>query len=232
MRKPKMTYADIEGELRTGDIFLARGLRYISRFIETMSGSNWSHSGMVIRPSDINMDYPNNEPLLWESTNDDSVRDLLTRKFKTGPMLVPLRERIREDARSGYYKVFGIRYLQVERTQDMFERPREVVHDPSVQSAEFPRYLSMVWQVVKERFFGGVQAAPKTTYVCSELLSHTLQRMELMPLTPVAKSYIPRDYSAKGYAPFRRRATLGPEVYLGTKLGRSTPPLVRLMLHR
>lgn len=232
MRKPKMMYSDIEGELRTGDIFLARGLRYISRFIETMSGSNWSHSGMVIRPSDIEMDYPENAPLLWESTNDDSVPDILTGESKKGPMLVPLQERIKKDAESNYYKVFGIRYLQVERTEEMFKRLKDVVSDAAVQGAKFPSYRSMVCQAVKERFLGEVQAPPKATYVCSELLTYTLQQMLLMPRTPVAASYIPKDYSAKGYAPFRQRATLGPEIYLGTELPRSTPPLLRLMIDR
>jgi hypothetical protein len=188
---------------------------------------------MVIRPSDIGMDHPDNAPLLWESTNDTSVPDILTGKPKTGPMLVPLRERIKEDAKSGYYKVFGIRYLQVERTQKMFDGLKCVVYYPAVQSAVFPSYWSMVSQTVKERFFGAIQEdAPKATYVCSQLLTYTLQSMGLMPSTPVAESYVPKDYSAKGYAPFKQRATLGPEVYLGTKLGRSTPPLIRSMIDR
>ena len=81
MRKPKMRYSDIEDDLRTGDIFLARGLRFVSRFIETMTGSNWSHSGMIIRPSDVGIDYPDDAPLLWESTDDMSVPDILTGQY-------------------------------------------------------------------------------------------------------------------------------------------------------
>jgi hypothetical protein len=234
MRKPKMAYADIEDELRTGDIFLARGLRRISRLIEAMCGSKWSHSGMVIRPSDIDMDYPNDEPLLWESTDDDNIPDILTGKPKTGPMLVPLRERIRTDVDTGYYKVFGIRYLQVERTPDMLARLHEVVFDPAVQRARFPTYRSMISETLKERFFGAKQddGAPKEEYVCAQLLTYTLQSMGLMPLTPVARSYVPKDYSDAGYAPFRHRATLGPEIYLGTKLDPPTPPLLQTLIPR
>ena len=47
------TIDDIKDELKTGDVFLAHGDSNISEFIEFITWSEWSHSGMVIRAEDI-----------------------------------------------------------------------------------------------------------------------------------------------------------------------------------
>jgi len=212
-RKPTLPFMDAMGQVKTGDIFLARGRANISRFIEFMTGSFWSHVGIIIRPSDLGVKIDGDPPLLWESTTHDDVPDFYTKKGKRGAMLVDLASRIESNLKSGDYKVFGFRYMGVERTPELMEAYKDFIVKTHAQSTDFPEYKDMIIDLIRNRLLG---AAPEVkTYYCSELAATTMQSVGLMPLYPVPKSYLPRDFSARGYAPFLKRATLGPEVYIG-----------------
>src|SRR5262245_15004228 len=99
-RQPVMPYSQLEGSLQTGDLFLARGVRKVSRFVEIVTSSAWSHAGIIVRGSDVGIEVSGDPPLLWESTYDTSVECVVSGKNRpggapgTGPMLVPLRRRL------------------------------------------------------------------------------------------------------------------------------------------
>jgi hypothetical protein len=46
---PKMSYADLRPELRTGDLLLCSGTGWFSRMIQFATGSEWSHVAVVVR---------------------------------------------------------------------------------------------------------------------------------------------------------------------------------------
>lgn len=211
-RKPKIPFMDAMDQVQTGDIFLARGRRSISRFIEFVTGSRWSHVGIIIRPSDIGIELEGDPPHLWESTTHKDVPDFYHKEGKTGAMLVDLGKRIESNLKDGDYKVFGFRYLNVERSKELLTAYRHFIETTAAETTEFPEYKDMILDVIKNRLMMGAEAK---TYYCSELAATTMQSVGLMPLHPVPKSYLPRDFSARGYAPFLKRATLGPEVYIG-----------------
>jgi hypothetical protein len=228
-RQPVMPYTQIEASLQTGDLFLARGLRKVSRFVEIVTSSSWSHTGLIVRGSDVGIDVQGDPPLLWESTSDTSIACVLSGKnrpgtmARTGPMLVPLAERIALNHAHRYYDIFAVRHLYVDRSSRRLAALRSVLHDAEVQTASFPSKLRVVWEVVKERFFEPADPEPENAFYCSHLVSHTLQRIGLLPAFPVPESYFPADFSQHGYVPWLDRAFPGPEIYLKHSRPRELP---------
>jgi hypothetical protein len=214
-RKPLIPFNMALPDLQTGDIFLARGKAPISRFIETLSRCNWSHVGIIVLPQDIGIEVEGNPPHLWESTTHDDVKHLLSKGEEVkGPMLVDLAKRMDSSIKSKDYEVFGIRYIQRKLTEDQKDLLADFIKRVHEADTTFPEISDMVKDVLKHRAM--LRAVPVAeTYYCSQLAAATYQSIKLLPLTPEPKSYIPRDYSAKGYAPFLGRLTFGPEIFLG-----------------
>jgi hypothetical protein len=65
---PVIPYAQLRGKLKSGDLFFASGDYLVSRAIEKMTGSPWSHVGIVFRLDNIG------RVLLLESVEDMGVR--------------------------------------------------------------------------------------------------------------------------------------------------------------
>lgn len=65
---PVLTYSDIRAELKSGDILFTSGDYLISKAIQKMTGSPWSHVGIVFRLDSID------RVLLLESVEDMGVR--------------------------------------------------------------------------------------------------------------------------------------------------------------
>ncbi len=83
-------YDNIRSTLNTGDIVLFSGTGIISKTIQVVSKSKWSHVGMVIRDNEWDM------LLLWESTTLSKVKDVESRSQKQGVALRPLSARVRD----------------------------------------------------------------------------------------------------------------------------------------
>ncbi len=211
MRTPTIPFPLIIDELQTGDLFFCRGLLWSSRWIEFITGSKWSHVAVVVRPRDIGLEGVPDEPYLWEATSIEGS-DILTGRRKTGPMLVRMWLRLQEYLDSGNYRLFGVRYLQTPRTQDLFAGLASIIKDNAVQDSRYPEELQMMKDYLKQRYFTSRQ---QRTFFCSELVAETYTSMQLMPQQPAAPSYGPRDFSQRGYLPLLKRAALSPEVYLG-----------------
>lgn len=219
MRTPKIPFMDIMPELQTGDIFLARGEALISMAIEQVTRCDWSHVGIIVKPSDLGMNMAGDPPHLWESTRQldnkgdlNKLPDLLTGKVKDGPMLVDLARRIDENLKSRHYRIFAIRYMNMNRTPEFRAALKQFLTDPQVQQAGFPDNAHMIRDFIRHRLLG---APVEKNFFCSQLAATTYHAVGLMPDQPDPKSYVPKDFSRQGYAPFLKRATLGPEVYIG-----------------
>lgn len=108
--KRELSYEDIKSSFKTGDLILFHGNEISSRIIEVIEWSYWSHVGMVIRPEDIGLS--GNEPLLWESTaSGDGIVDVINMAPKeSGPMLIPLHDRLSIDVEKGYDTHFKVKY--------------------------------------------------------------------------------------------------------------------------
>jgi len=65
---PSKSYAALRPQLRSGDLFFCAGKYWVSRAIQQLTGSPWSHVGIVFRAEKID------RVLLLESVEDMGVR--------------------------------------------------------------------------------------------------------------------------------------------------------------
>ena len=87
-------YRAIRPELRTGDVVLFSGRGVISGVVRLLSGSRWSHCGMVFQVSAIDA------LLVWESTSLTAIPDATTGRITNGVQLTLLSQRVQTDRKS------------------------------------------------------------------------------------------------------------------------------------
>lgn len=212
-RRPIAPFRDAIAHLKTGDLVFCRGRMWSSRLIEFLTGGVWSHVAMVVEPKDIDPDSSEEGLYLWESTSipgKDVAPDIAD--GKTGPMLVKLEERMEEYLTEKGYKLLSVRYLHVERTQELRDRIAAFVEDREIRNAEYPQEWQILWYFFRERFLTGRREG---TFYCSELVAATYQAGGLLPPSPSPQSYCPRDFSETGFVPRLLRSELGQELYMG-----------------
>jgi hypothetical protein len=91
-----MDELDRGGIAETGDILLFQGRSAFGLFEECMTKSPYSHVAMFVRNPETGVLY------VWESSNADNNVDVLTKKKKDGPRLIPARIKIEE-----YLLIYG-----------------------------------------------------------------------------------------------------------------------------
>src|SRR5688572_14130041 len=64
---PMLGFDEATEQMQTGDIVLMHGTFPLSKVIQAIEGSKWTHSGVVIRPEDVGL--PAGEILFWESNS-------------------------------------------------------------------------------------------------------------------------------------------------------------------
>lgn len=196
-------YKDIESKLQTGDIVLFHGVLRESRWIEAFEDSQWSHVGMVVRIPQYD------GPVLWESNTLVNLPDVELHKAKTGPMLVPLYDRLKTDLDNRCDVMFAVRRLNVERTPEMLQELLDFIVE--VHNAQFPSEWEMVIRLMEGKL--GIQADFKS-FFCSELAAETYIKMGLLSPSKPSNSYEPKDFSSEGHIELLKGAGLEPEVYI------------------
>lgn len=231
--KRPLPLPDFLANLQTFDIILMQGLFKSSLAVESVEGTNWSHSAIVVVAKDLNL--PGIDPttrLLWESNvldnKEDSLRfkpvdDVILKKPKDGPQLTKLADRISHNVSANYDSNVGARKLTLTRTKAMFDKLNDVIK--ATHSASFPvgpdgdsgdgEMLNFI--------MGRFKNAPVTdnSFFCSQLAAHTLKALGLLTQAYVDNSYAPVDFSAALDVSLLKGATLGPEIMLDTS---TVPP--------
>ena len=203
-------YDEIEGDLRTGDLVLMHGDFSMSKMIQFLEGSKWTHSGMIILAKDIGKQGVWPDVLFWESNSLTNLPCLITGKTKTGPMLVPFQERLQTNMNNYYDSIFATRPNMTPIDKEALQKLQDFM--PTVMEATFPKDLKMWEENIegrrKGKFTGDAQI------FCSELLSMTYQAMGIMSKNWVPNSVRPKDYSNEGNITFLKRGFLEPEIYI------------------
>lgn len=203
-------YSEISGDLKTGDVVLMHGDFPMSKMIQFLEGSKWTHSGMIILAKDIGKEGVWPDVLFWESNSLTNLPCLITGKTKTGPMLVPFQERLQTNMDNYYDSIFATRPNTTPIDAKALKKLQGFM--PTVMSATFPSDLKM-W---KENYEG--RHSGKFTGVaqifCSELLTMTYQAMGVMSQNWVPNAARPKDYSNEGEITFLKRGALLPEIYI------------------
>ena len=114
-RWPTVRYEDLEPRLRTGDVFLFHGASRRSRIIETVTESEFSHIGMIVRPQG------GKPPLLWHTDPRAVTEDAEDDEEHGGAQLNDLTAALAVMTSPGYGDTPFVRQLIVERTPEMDE---------------------------------------------------------------------------------------------------------------
>ena len=174
------TYADMRGNLKTGDLVLFSGKGRISRLIQFGTASKWSHVGMVVVLPEFDF------VLLWESTTLSSLRDIVSGKARKGVQLVALSERLRTyDGTAAVCTLKGA-HLAAGDMRALAHFRREVRGRPYEQSK-----LELLFSVFR-RWCG--LGEDLSSLFCSELVGEAYQRMGLLPPGVPSNSYTPADF--------------------------------------
>ena len=105
-----------EMQLQTGDILLFRGTSWISRLVEWMGRSSYSHVGIIIKnPRFLNPELEDGLYLLESSWN--AIPDVEDNQYKVGVQLHHLDDIINECSKGELY----VRQVQAERTPSFYE---------------------------------------------------------------------------------------------------------------
>jgi hypothetical protein len=184
-RKPT-PYSAMRPYLRTGDIVLCSGNALFSRIVRRVTGSEWSHCGMIIEHEITG------ELCIWESTTPTEVADIETGVPVSGVQLVPLQRRLQS-----YSGHVAVRRLEATRTREMLD----ALHDFRAEAAGKP-FDKDIFELLRAAFDDdGVgledNVEDLAAYFCSELLAEAYQRMGLLPPNPPSNEYTPKDFSSE-----------------------------------
>lgn len=216
------SFDDIKGSLKTGDIFLISGTFEYSWLGKLLQWNKWLHVAMVVLPSDIDPadEYKlGDAPLFWES-NVAGLKlkniwaNLGYSRFKSGPMLIPLEERLRNN-------------IAVDKTSHFAYRPlvRNQVLDTNMLKEcfnlylryRFPSNLQLLYSTLLGRVLNiGLPKIPilgigKKMY-CSELIAETYRRLTIISDEWVSNAYVPRDFCDEGELDYMGNTYLGNQV--------------------
>lgn len=208
-------YEEIKEELKTGDIILFHGIHLSSEIDELLTGSEWSHVGMVIRPEDIGItEY--GRLLLWESNILVNLKDVQLNEAKTGPMLVDLEERLITDVKDKKDNKFRIRYNTCDISTEMLEKLKLFIKEVHIDT--FPKTdFDLKTEFFKGRILG--ETVHNGDYFCSELIADTYIHMDIFTEKYPANSYEPKDFSNAFTLPIIKRGQLveGPLIDVSEK---------------
>lgn len=189
---------------QTGDILLFQGHSSESRLIEFVTGSKFSHVGMVLR------DPSKPRPMIWQAGPDPVISD--DPDPETGT--------VHGGAQCGWLDE-ALKLMDSQSYRDTpFWRPLTgVTRDAGwvkailgciarVEGTPFPP----IWEMFEEGFEGDLKiATPTSTLFCAQLVALSLQEIGILPPDdPPANWYDPKRFSEEfDELPLQGGATLG-----------------------
>lgn len=197
-------YHDLRPLLRTGDLVLFSGVGRVSRWIQLLTRSPWSHVGLIIQLAAIDM------VLLWESTTLADVPDLDAGRPVRGVQLVGLRERL-----ATYRGRVAVRRLAPPLTlgqRRKLGRFRSLVTGRPYEQRRVALFKS-AWDGPL-----GDNRDDLSSLFCSELVAAAYQAIGLLPTEAdgglPASEYTPADFAQDAPRPLQllNGAGLGPEI--------------------
>lgn len=181
-------FDELAPTLDSGDLVLFGGVSRFCRAIQRFSGCQWSHVALVARPR------AGGPLLLWEATLGTDIADLVTHEISPGVHLYDLAHWIRH-----YGGETAIRKLKVERTDKL--RLALLAFYYVARDRPFERNRLEFLRSVYDGPLGRNRREDPSSLFCSELVAEAYQRMGLLPASPPANEYAPRDFSSEAKRP-------------------------------
>jgi hypothetical protein len=198
-------YSEIKAKLDTGDVFLFSADFLISRVIQVVTHSAFSHVGMVAR-------YPDESGKLcfWECTTFDQLIDKSDHELHAGVRLVSLDKLLAIYA--NYVPGgFTVRLLKADRTPDFREAFANFVKQVDARPMVSEPGMMLHWLEGKLLSLTSSEAS----FFCSQLIADTYQRLGLLPEDRPANAYAPRDFSMQNAGlTLLSGASLGEELFV------------------
>ncbi len=198
-------FSEIKPKLDTGDLFLFSADFLISRVIQVVTHSSYSHVGMVAR-------YPDEAGSLcfWECTTFDQLIDKADKELHSGVRLVSLDKLLAIYA--NYVPGgFSVRLLKADRTPDFREAFTNFVKE--VDARPIDGNLAMISHWLEGKMLS--LTSGDSSLFCSQLIAETYQRLGLLPIDRPANAYAPRDFSMQNRdLSLLSGASLGEEIFV------------------
>lgn len=181
-------------ELDTGDLVLFSGRSLAARLVQGVTGSYWSHVGIVVR-------LPGHaEPLLWEATRASGVADIHRQECFDGVQLVSLARKL-----ASYRGEVAVRRLLDAGSGSL----RYQCMRPLIQALHARPYCNVVVKRLRI-WWRGIEAAEwRHGGFCSEFVADVYKHLHLLPPHRPSIDFLPRDF--------------GPEALLRLRRGRLSP---------
>jgi len=184
----KVPYSTIKDNLKTGDIVLFSGQYPISKTVQMLEGSKWSHVAMVVRLPEYE------EPLLYEATALVNLPDLITGDKITGPKIVNLKERLEtygSDLVPYEPPLYSVRKLSgalpVDANDILLKTLKELHGLPN------PDEWRMIYEVLLGRFLHIKTKLKDIT--CSGFIALSYERLGVLKGSMPINGYVPKDFS-------------------------------------
>lgn len=184
-------YSKFVKDFQTGDIILFNGKYPISKLVEELEHSKWSHVGMVVRPD------PEGEVYFFESTALTNLEDVLEHDHKTGPKLVKLIDRLKTygaDLVPYVPPVYAVRSLKKHSAVNM---DKLYTYIKEVHGIPNPSEWKMIEEVIEGRIFS-IHSRSKD-YTCSKLIGETLEVLGLSKPKMPLNGLMPMDFSTDSH---------------------------------
>lgn len=180
-RMPEATLGELLPTLHTGDLALFSGCGMVGRAIRFLTGSYWSHVGMVVR------DPHDGRLLVWEATTFSNVADVDSGQIHRGVALVPLIDKVSRYSGDVAFRRMN-REIASESRLKRVERMIAILRHAPYRNYILGHVLSYWWP---HRSWLG----PRAGTFCSELVVVAYQRMGALPrdVMPAVRS-VPADF--------------------------------------
>jgi len=174
-------YEEIRPLLNTGDIVLFSGKSFISWLIKKITGSPWSHVGLVLKSQELD------SILIWESTTLNNIPNIENGRIAAGVQISSLSERIRH-----YNGTVGIRLLEARRTPEFIRAMIDLKNE--VRGYKYEQNKIKLIRSALDLFWWQKNRKDLRSIFCSELVAEAYQRVGLLDTNKVSSEYTPSDF--------------------------------------
>lgn len=203
----KMPYSELAPLLKTGDLVLFSGRYQMSKIVEKLEGSKWSHVAMVLRLDGYD------EPLLYEATALTNLPNLINGQTVTGPKVVNLKKRLEtygSDVTPYVPPMYSVRRSNHEATSDEVTMIKSIV--TNLEGLPNPGTWPMIFEVILGRYL--YIPTPMTNITCSGFIAYTFRKLGWLKGHKPINGFMPKDFSTDGTLTFSDHITYSDEILI------------------
>lgn len=189
----------------TGDVIVLKGMSMISNFVRFTTRSEWSHTGLLVRPKTYDVPFS-----IWESSHEARY-DQITKRKKAGVRLFDLKQKLTRDRYEAQVAFVLFTMKNQEARNTVNSNIRQIMLKES--NKRYEHHVMELFSVSTKI----VQNERNTSeYFCSELVVETLRASGIIvnAKRPPSNAFLPFD-CFKGFV--NGSFTLNPRMTFSSK---------------